>query len=118
MRSRLVPFTLLAVVLAGIIFGAIYFQMQKNAGSVPQTTTSVTTTTLAGAPGGSGTPMANATPEASPAPGASPNAMAGAPTPGATDTAGMNSTNQNPIKDKNVSNPNPDLTVDANGLSK
>jgi cyclophilin family peptidyl-prolyl cis-trans isomerase len=85
MRSRIVPLTLLGIIIAGIIVGAIYFQTHKDSGQDTETTAQTT--------------QAQASPMASPS-----TLTEASPSPG--------------TKDQNVTNTQPDLTVDANGLSK
>lgn len=79
MRSRILFFTVLGIVVLGIIAGAIYFQTQKGLG-----------------------PESTPTPTDNPAAGASPSLEASPGTP----------------TESKATNTNPDLTVDANGLSK
>src|SRR4051812_11199664 len=91
MRSRMLPLVLAVVASALIIVGIIYNQKQSNHPTGVDTLASAV-------PAAAGSPLPTAS--ASPAP--SPDAVA---------VTGIQ-------KEQKVSNPSPDLTVDANGLSK
>jgi cyclophilin family peptidyl-prolyl cis-trans isomerase len=91
MRPAVLPITVSAVVVAGIVAGAIFYQTRT--GPIPADPQLE--------------PAAQLSPAASPSPGASPSPEA-SPSPGPS---------ASPAAAK-VTNPHPDLTVDPNGLSK
>jgi cyclophilin family peptidyl-prolyl cis-trans isomerase len=77
MRSRFALITVSAVVVIGIVAGAIFYQTQQGVGAKPETPATVASPAAVPAPTGSAAPA-----------------------------------------EAKATNPNPDLTVDANGLSK
>jgi cyclophilin family peptidyl-prolyl cis-trans isomerase len=89
MRSRALFFAILSVILLGIVAGAVYFRNQAMIGTDPAAAPSVD-------PSADPSAMPSVDPSAVPSPAAS----------------------GDPAVQQKASNANPDLTVDANGLSK